>query len=238
MAAGWKDIWENRTLDSSQGSTLARLLAADGFDTAFSRVSEDAWRRHVQATSRAVGLEPGMSVFEVGCGAGAYLFELYRAGCKVGGLDASGTLLRLAREVMPEGDWIQADAAELETGEPYDFVVSYSVFHYFPSLDYARRVVERMFRKARQAVMILDVPDLARREQAIAFRRRLLGEQTYESTYGGLEHLYFGRHWFMEVLAEEGAARAWAEDQHIEGYVNSEFRFNVFALLCSGKNNG
>ncbi len=237
MASGWKEIWENRRLDSPAGSTLARLLAADGFDTPFSKVDEEIWRSYVCRMAARVGIEPGMSVFEVGCGAGAYLFELYRRGCRVGGLDASAALLNLARDVMPEGEWIHGDAAGLETTQSYDLVVSVSVFHYFPSLDYARRVIERMVRKARRAVMILDVPDLAKRERSIEFRRRLLGEKVYADKYGRLEHLYYERHWFKEALAESGVEHAWTEDQQLDGYVNSEYRFNVFAVLSAGNDN-
>lgn len=228
MTQTWKDVWEARRLDPAHGSILARLMAADGLDTGFGSVGEAAWRQYVHETASTLGATPGCSLFEVGCGAGAYLFELYRAGCEVGGLDASAALLNYAREVMPRGRWLLADAADLDPTTQYDFVVSSGVFLYFPSLEYARGVLERMVRKARQGVMVLDVPDLAKREEAMALRRRVAGEEEYARKYEGLDHLYFDKAWFETSLAAIGVSRVRIEDQRIQGYANSAYRYNVF----------
>jgi SAM-dependent methyltransferase len=233
MASTWKEVWEARRMGVGRGSVLAELLVADGFDMPFGRIGDEAWRQYVQRTAAAIGIVPGSSVFDVGCGAGAYLFELYQQGCTVGGLDASPALIRRAGETMPEGNWIQADAAELDISLPFDFVVAAASFHYLPSHEYAAAVLERMVRKARLGVMVLDVPDLAKRDQALEVRRRLAGEEVYARKYDGLEHLYFDRHWFAMVLERLGAQPVWIEDQQIEGYGNSAHRYNVFARLPS-----
>jgi trans-aconitate methyltransferase len=207
---------------------LARLMAADGLDTGFGSVSEEAWRRFVLDTAATIGITAGCSVFEVGCGAGAYLYELYRQGCSVAGLDSSSALIGYAGQAMPEGQWQLADASQLDPSTKYDFVVSTGVFLYFPSLDYAQSVLERMVMKARRGVMVLDVPDLATRDQALAMRRRITGEEAYASKYKGLDHLYISRSWFQSTLADLNVAAVHIRNQHIEGYVNSAYRFNVF----------
>lgn len=171
---------------------------------------------------------PHSSVFEVGCGAGAYLFELHQAGCEVAGLDASSALLHYAQEVMPRGRRLLAEADDLDPCEPFDFVVACGVFLYFPSLDYSREVLDRMVQKARHGVMILDVPDLAKRDEAMAPRRRMAGEEVYAQKYEGLNHLYFDKAWFETNLAALGVRRMRIEDQQIQGYANSTYRFNVF----------
>jgi trans-aconitate methyltransferase len=232
MAATWKEVWEARRLDPAYGSVLAQLLAADGFDASFSLIGDESWRRHVLGTAAVIGIGPGASVFDVGCGAGAYLFELAGQGCTVAGLDASSTLLRYAAQTMPAGDWIHADAAELDVREPYDFVIASASFHYFPSLDHAAGVLRRMVRKARRGVMVLDVPDLAKRDAAIESRRRMAGEEEYACKYSGLDHLYFDRAWFRTVLSDAGVARVEIADQRIEGYANAAHRYNVFGWLA------
>src|SRR5256885_3503728 len=58
---------------------------------------------------------------------------------------------------------------------------------------YAEEVIARMAAKALRAVAVLDVPDVARRDEAEAFRRGVLGAEAYERRYRGLEHRYFGR---------------------------------------------
>jgi trans-aconitate methyltransferase len=204
-------------------------MAADGLDTGFGDVDEASWRAFVRHTAAVAGLGAGDSVFEVGCGAGAYLYELSRTGCRVGGLDASEALLGYARAVMPEGRWSHGDASALDPAEPWDATVACGVFLYFPDLDYARAVLQRMARKARRVLMVLEVPDLAKRDATESMRRRLRGEAEYAAKYDGLSHLYMAKSWFETTLPELGFGKIRIEDQAIEGYANSAARYNVYA---------
>jgi len=223
----WKEVWDARQAPTA-GSVLARLMAADGLDTGFGSVGEESWRRFVLETAAAMGITPGCSIFEVGCGSGAYLYELYRQGCTVAGLDASSALIGYAREAMPQGRWQVAEASQLDPFPEYDFVVSCAAFLYFPSLDYAQHVLEGMVRKARRGVMVLDVPDLALRDPALAMRRRMTGEEAYARKYEGLDHLYISRSWFQSTLANLNVAGVRITNQQIEGYANGAHRYNVF----------
>lgn len=228
MSPTWREVWDRRQLDASLRSPLARLMAADGLDTGFGSVTEEAWRGFVQQVTSAFAVGAETTIFEVGCGAGAFLYDLYERGCAVAGLDQSAALVSYARQAMPRGQFTVADAASIDVAEPYDMVISCGVFLYFPSLDYARTVIGLMAAKARRAVAILDVPDLARREQALALRRRALGAAAYEAKYGGLDHLYYDKDWLMDALDACGLVRVRAEDQAIPGYANAAYRFNVF----------
>jgi len=227
----WKDVWNSRRMDPSRHSILARLLAADGMDTGFGSVDEEPWRDYVKRAAAEIGIKSRSSVFEVGCGAGAWLYELARMGCDVAGLDASPALIGYAREYLPQGKWSIGDAAALEPAPTYDFVVSSGVFLYFPSLDYASRVLARMVHKAKQGVLILDVPDFTLRDEALAARRNTMDEETYRRRYKGLDHLYFEKAWFQSALEGLGAGRIEIRNQSIDGYGNSRYRFNVIAWL-------
>ncbi len=207
---------------------LAQLMRADGVNVDFGGITEDAWRGFVREVASALEVGPGASVFEVGCGAGAFLYELYETGCTVAGIDQSAALVSYARRAMPRGRFAVSEAPAIDSADPYDIVVSCGVFHYFPSLDYACSVIARMALKARRAIAILDVPDLARREQALAFRRNMLGDAAYEEKYRGLDHLYYERSWLDEVSRACGLARTRIVDQAIPGYENGAYRFNVF----------
>jgi trans-aconitate methyltransferase len=208
-------------------------MAADGLDSKFSSVSEEAWRAFVRSTAEAAGIGAEDAIFEVGCGAGAWLYEFYQQGRKVGGIDASAALISCARELMPRGDWTVGDALDVETAICYDFVVSCGVFLYFDSLDYAAAVLRKMAQKARKGVLILDIPDSAKHDQALAFRRGSLGIEEYRERYEGLDHLYYGKGWFEVVLRGLGLWRISIEDQRVDGYGNSAFRFNVIAQKYS-----
>lgn len=74
----------------------------------------------------------------------------------------------------------------------------------------------------------MGVPYLATRDQDMALRRRMAGEEVYAQKYEGLNHLYFDKAWFETNLAALGVRRMRIEDQQIQEYANSTYRFNVF----------
>ncbi|WP_069166175.1 class I SAM-dependent methyltransferase [Nocardia altamirensis] len=227
----WKQVWDSRTLDRSAGSILAQLMAADGLDSAFSRLGTIAWTDFVGAVAARVAITPDRSVFEVGCGAGAFLYGLDQMGCRVGGIDQSAALIDIARDALPRGEFAVADAADIAPEPQADIVISCGVFLYFPSLDYARTVIAAMVAKARYGVAILDVPDVAKADAAQQFRIEAAGgEEAYADRYRGLEHMYYERDWMRRELAAAGLTNIAIVDQQIEGYGNAPFRFNAFAF--------
>jgi trans-aconitate methyltransferase len=230
----WKDVWENRHLDPARPTLLSRLLAADGYDSGFADFDEGRCRAFVAATGRTLGVKPGSSIFEVGCGAGAFLLPFYEAGCTVGGLDLSASLLKIACDAMPSAELVLGQATTLDPRALYDVVVSCGVFLYFPSLAYARDVLALMLRKARRSIAVLDVPDAARREAAMAMRLSRMDRATYEQRYHGLEHLFIAREWFQSTLAELGAREIVIRDQSAADDTNGAYRYNVFAWKSEG----
>ncbi|MDP1569970.1 MAG: class I SAM-dependent methyltransferase [Vicinamibacterales bacterium] len=231
MTTSWRDVWARRRLDPTRGSVLAQLLAADGFDSGAGGVDEAAWRHFIGGVAETLELREDESVFDVGCGAGAFTYPLQQAGCRVGGIDQSEALIAAARQVMPEGHWLVGDAASLDPAEPADVVVACGSFLYFPDHEYARGVLARMTSKATRAVAILDVPDVDFREEALQLRRGTLGADEYEARYRGLDHLYFDRLWFLRMLDQMGASAIQIGQQRVEGYRMGEYRFNVFARV-------
>lgn len=231
MTRTWRDVWASRTLDRDRASVLERLMAADGLDTGFGNVTEDAWREFSIGVADRVGAAEGSRVFEVGCGAGAFLYPWYERGCVVGGLDQSAALIDYATEAMPGGAWTVADANAIAAADRCEIVLACGVFMYFPDLTYARDVLAQMVSKSTRHVVILDVPDRQRQDAALAFRRGSLGEAEYEEKYRGLDHLFFEREWFRDTLRSLGVSKMEIEDQRVHGYQNAQFRFNVFARL-------
>jgi SAM-dependent methyltransferase len=228
----WDTVWEERQAPPPQRTTLARLLAGGGMDSGFAHLEEDSWLDFVRDIARRLDVRAGDSVFDVGCGAGGFLYDLYRQGITVGGIDRSPALVDLASEVMPGGRFTVAAAENLDITDRADVVVSMGVFLYFPSYEYAEEVLDRMVAKARRAVAVLDIPDARTREQAIADRERHAGgAAAYAERYEGLEHLYYDRAWMGDVLLHRGLTRVRVEDQQIRGYGNAGFRFNAWGFV-------
>jgi trans-aconitate methyltransferase len=205
-------------------------MAADGLDTAFGSVGEEAWRSFVRAAAMKLNLQPETTVFEVGCGAGAFLYELDAMGCRVAGLDQSAALIDYARAAMPSGRFHVGDASTLDATDPADVVVSCGVLLYFPTLAYAESVIRQMAAKATRAVAIFDLPDAAKYDETMAARRGALGEQEYRERYDGLEHLFFDRGWIADVFAACGLDHVEIGDQAIHDYGNAAFRFNAYGF--------
>jgi SAM-dependent methyltransferase len=231
-SSAWKQIWANRRADLARGSILPQLMAADGLDTALGAVSEAAWIQWVGRIARHLGMGPGTSVFEVGCGAGAVLYVLRETGCVVSGIDQSVALVDVATEAMPDGHFEVCDAADTARTDKADVVLSCGVFMYFSSLEYAEQVLDRMVGVARHAVAVLDIPDVATQELALAARRAASGgDAAYASRYAGLDHLYFDRSWMRRRLTALGLVDVNIADQDISGYGNGPYRFNAWGFV-------
>jgi len=228
--ADWHAIWNTRNLpgpDRSKDIGLQDLLIADGFDTGAGTLnSMDAWEDYIADISTKIGLVPGDSIFEIGCGSGAFLYMWYKEGHRVGGIDYSGNLVAIAQQVMKGMNFRVSEANVVDTGEKFDIVLSNGVFHYFRDYAYAKEVVEKMITKAGKTVAILEVPDLARKEESERARRAALPEGEYDKKYRGLNHLHYEREWFTQ-FAEKSGSTIEIFDQNIKGYTNSRFRFNV-----------
>ena len=226
--SNWNDIWKSRDTNSRiEGSPLTKLMLLNGYDSATGSLDEEDWQTWVLHLAAKHNIEHGTSVFEVGCGAGAFLYPLHEQGARVAGSDISQTLIDYARGVFTSSDFEVAEAKDLPTSPAYDVVLSMGVFLYFPNLEYASNVFKRMIKKARHSVSILDIPNVQYRDATEAKRRELVGAKEYEQKYSGLQHLYYSKNWFVEQAAAVGVSIE-LYDQNLTGYNNSDGRFNVF----------
>lgn len=220
----WHAVWSRRDA-AGGGDALQRLIDLDGFDTGAGRIAAADWRAYAAAIAQQAGIVPGSTVYEIGCGAGAFLYALQELGATVSGSDYAANLVQHAREALPGADLQHAEAIAMPTAPSCDVVLANSVFHYFPDLGYAQAVLRRMLAKARQSVAVLEVPDLTRRDAAEAARRAHLSEAEYEARYRGLPHRYYERAWFERIAIGAGWT-ARCSDQCIAHYAQSAFRFN------------
>lgn len=235
----WKKIWNQKTstLDfscSQDEQILQELLFLNGFDTKSGSLKLQDYRDFVQEIFIQAKLKDYTSIFEVGCGAGAFLFALNLVGGggsfkSIGGMDYAKNLILYAREVFPQfqDNFYHQDARYLEKIDSVDVMCTFSVMHYFSDLEYARFVMEQMFQKAKKCVLFLDVLDFLKKSQDIEKKRQLYGQE-YEKMYGNLPHLYYRKEMFLKMAKRYGFVCK-IQDQNIKNYLNSEFRFNVIA---------
>ncbi len=199
----WHEVWERKGSVGIGQYDLKALMALDGWDAA--GLTERQLRELADFVHSRLSLRRGLRLLDVGCGAGALLWCLRDSGADLLGVDFSASLIEHARRAMPEATYDVAEAAHL----PFeaDAIVCLGVFQYFPDYDYARRVLAEFQRVAPMA-LILDVPDLATREQSQAERAAA------ESKLG--HNLYYPRGFFG------GTTRT----NSLVGYRYAPFRFH------------
>jgi SAM-dependent methyltransferase len=230
MTQSWQEIWNRRV---SEGSLdLAQLVRLDGFDGGAGRIEAKDWQVYCDIIGKKLGIRNGHSVFEVGCGAGAFLFALRKTwAIEIGGLDYSTSLIDVARKAIPNGQFQVGDAREISVEPLYDYLIANGVFHYFND-ECGSVVLERMINKARIAAAILDIPDVLTKTESESLRRDVLGPKEYEDKYRGLEHTYYTREWFMQKAPAHGLSVA-VFDQCVPNYAQNRFRFGVVIRKAS-----
>ena len=157
------------------------------------------------------------------------LLPLSEIGIKVAGVDFSSSSIEVAKRAIPDliAHVVEACKLPFDSTE-FDAVFAHSVFHYFPDYGYAERVLLEMLRVSKEdgKILIMDIPDLSKKEISERHRRGALSEEEYNRQYSDHSHLYYDKNWFRE-LAKGNRFFVKKFDQNIKGYAESPFRFNV-----------
>jgi trans-aconitate methyltransferase len=114
-----------------------------------------ALAEHVAET---LDVGPGTRVFEVNCGAGAFLVPLHENGYIVGGIDEDPAAIERAIAAMPDGVFQMGHASSLDPAVPWDVVLCRSI-DAAEDLNAVRGLLARMFAKATHAIAVFNVPD-------------------------------------------------------------------------------
>lgn len=234
MANNWKNIWEKRRLNEEAlesgdiNKLFSELKRADGFDVGGGELSEEALLRQYEDIKQRLikgAPNPVRSVYEFGCGCGANLLLLERDGYACGGIDYSEALVDIARKVLKTKDITCGEAVNAETEPKYDCILSNSVISYFPNTDYTLEVLEKMFRKTNYSIGLIDVHDIEKKEDFIAFRRKNI--ENYDEKYADLNKLFYSKDFFSDFAQGHGLKLEFSESA-VENYWNNEFVFNCF----------
>ena len=218
----WKDIWNRRK--PKDLNDLQDLINANGFDT--SHLLAKNLTDYINSVRKKMGMSPGESVFEVGCGCGSILYLLHNANLYVGGLDYSESLIEIAKKLDLSEDISVGLANEICIEPKYDYVISNSITQYFPNLNYVETVACLMMEKSlKGSIAILDINDLAKEDLYLDIRRK--AEPNYDEKYKNFQHLFVDKQFWVD-LASKYSWEVIIEDQDIPEYKNSQFRYNVF----------
>ena len=231
MTNEWKAVWNRRqaeadALTGSWQDIFLELKRLNGFDVVDGGIPLDSLLMQGRRIVELLHLTEGMSVYDVGCGAGANLYLLARSGIAVGGTDYARPLVEIARSVLPAARELTCGEADaFDTTIKYDAALSNSVFSYFPDEAFAARVLTRMLKKTVGAIGLIDIHDADKEEEFLAYRRAAIPD--YDERYKGLGKLFYRRS-FFEDFARAHDLRIEFPAIEMEGYWNTPFVFNVF----------
>jgi SAM-dependent methyltransferase len=216
------------------GDVRGALIAANGYDTGFGDYDLADWERMIESIVAMTGVCASSRVLELGCGAGAFLYELSRqTQCQVNGVDYSASMIAAARRCLPFGRFEVAEAKDLSGIEgPFDAIFSHGVFIYFPDQDYVRNVLAASVDKlaAGGALCIQDLNDIDHKATYDERRRRSYrNPDAYDRDYVGLSHLFFDKAAILEDLKTAGLVEGRMFDHASRRYQNAQYRFNVIA---------
>ncbi len=207
---------------------FAELKRADGFDVGGGEISEKELIRQYEDIKRRLSTnapKPITSVYEFGCGSGANLLLFERDGLECGGIDYSSALTDIAKKVLRSKDIICGEAINAPVEPKYDCILANSVISYFHDVDYTRGVLEKMFEKTNYSIGLIDVHNIDKKEDFIAFRRKTI--ENYDEKYENLNKLFYSKELFAD-FAEKHGLKIKFSDSVVENYWNNEFVFNCF----------
>ena len=224
----WHRVWSKRGVpESGSGTVLEKLIYADGFDSPLGFMEEKDWRDYVSLLAKRIQIEKSESVFEVGCGAGAFLYPFYEAGHQISVIDYSKELVNIALEAMPlaKQSLQVMEASSCKVSPLYDVLFANHVIHYFPSLDYVSDVMNIIFNKVKRVIIISGIPNYSMKHESEKARKGLLTDKEYELKYKGLEILYFDSGWF-EVIAKKAGFSVEFFKHEMPGFAQNQYRFD------------
>lgn len=227
----WKKVWDKKTtkddiiLNGDKETVLLELKRCNGFDIVEGMSYSAFYGQYEEIRDNLQKYEKIKSVYEVGCGSGANLYLFENEGYDSGGADYSQSLINIAGTVLNTDDIICAEAVDIATDKMYDAVFSNSVFSYFDNEKYAERVLEKMYRKARNAIGLIDIHDIDKKEDFVAYRRKVV--EDYDKRYADLPKLFYSKQ-FFERFAQEHNMNINFLKSKVEGYWNNQFVFSCY----------
>ncbi len=232
MSNDWKQIWEKRSFDYSVlekndlYETFMALKRSDGFDVMDGGLTVQAlYEQYQQIMNMLSAKHKIQSVYEVGCGGGGNLLLMEHDGITCGGIDYSNSLITIAKHVLKSQELLCDEALYMPVEPVYDAVFSNSVISYFPDMEYAAEVLEKMCAKARYAIGLIDVHDLKKQQDYIDYRTANITD--YEERYKNLPKLFYPRS-FFELFAERKNLELVITKSEVTNYWNNDFVFNCY----------
>lgn len=224
----WNLIWNERGKNFPEDDPIK----IDGFDQDFGRLTQDNIDTIIIDIRDKLQLTKQDVLYEFGCGAGMLLSRLVPFVKYCCGTDLSNEMIHRSKKLFSNIKVQQADSTKLPfDNEKFDKILVHSVFQYFQDTTYTEKVMDELLRvtKSGAMILILDLMNQEKKDEYIELRKKYVtSTQNFwkSSIKNKCEHLYFSKE-FFEDFSKKRNMKCKIEDRHIQGYINSQFRFDV-----------
>ncbi len=173
-------------------------------------------------------------IIDIGVGSGAFLKEIKTFG-SISGIDTSENAIKICNNVF-NGMFKVSEANSLPfENDCFDVIISFSVFHYFPSLDYAENVVKEMIRVLRNngSILIADINDSEKKEEYYSIRTSENINQNHKVKNISPAHMFYHKSFFENIALSMGLNINIVDnvDLDIPFYTQSNYRYSAIMKL-------
>ena len=229
----WHQVWNSKTINENEKITLEKLIKLDGFDTGVGSYSSEEWLIMIEDFINLFDLKNGQNVYDIGCGAGAFLYSIKnKVNINCFGIDYSSSLIDVAKKNL-DGFFEVCEANNPPSfGKKFELIFSHSVFQYFPSEKYAFDVIRKSYELIIKGgkLCLLDVNDKEYETESRLMRRKSFNNDAdYEKFYSGLDHLFISKERLKNYLLSIGFKNVRFFKHAIEGDKVRKYRFNLMA---------
>lgn len=198
----WHEVWASKNLvGGTSDIKLSDLLKLNGYDSGADGIDVPGWKKWIEALySEVKCLQESRTWLDVGCGSGLFLFTLPNCDLRYG-VDYSSSLVQIANQYSVQQNlrsqiYLQ-DMSQQELVLPQADVVSCVSSLQYISKDEALVLFEQLLQHARQGVLLAEIPDLEKYDEAISHRWETL---TYDSS-DKFQHTYYPSELFDELAS-------------------------------------
>ena len=149
MRNSWKKVYDNDAKISTHVFELLIKLNGHNISASF---STKEWLAYIKKIYRLLEIRKVDSVFEFGCGSGAFLYPHFIRGGKIGGVDFSPNLINIAKSLIDHKSFLVSTKLQFANKPKFDYVISHSVFQYLKNHSIAREVIKNMILKSKKTL--------------------------------------------------------------------------------------
>ena len=146
-------------------------------------------------------------LLDFGSGNGAFLLFYLKQVNKLYGMEISNPLIKFQRRILPKGKFFLTNPYNIKffknlKNDEVDITLSNSVFHYFYSNAYCKKVLKEMIRVTKRTIMIYDIKDENKKKQFILNlrKRQNLSEKDFYKKYKYTPQRFYKKVFFRNFL--------------------------------------